>query len=364
MKLLSLAATIMIFASHSFADAGYLRSIVQNPVPASSLSTSIEMTSEDVLIEIYPGGYAGITASFLFTNFGVADTVIMYFPVTVHTLTMGPGLGLYDITDPLDSPVITVNGIQTEVHPMIGNTWLPQYNEYTWQDVRSEVFTMNEAEPDTGEFYCYIVDPDSWDDYDFMKLVYGDSGELSLLEELLTFVNSLNASWTVPFGCGEEVLVEVSMEYNMSSGYEDPYFTMIYPLFTGASWAGSIGTGRITAVAAGELSFTDFDSWYSVAMPDPVIAEDLIYEPLRSISCADGFENTVLAAYSGEYYESALVWEFTDFEPVVSPSEWQYFYYSPENPDGRFHSGAAGVDTVGWSSSLRIDVRDPLWKME
>ena len=61
-KLQSLTAAIIICTSCAFADAGFLRSIVQNPVPASSSHTTIEMSSEDVLIEIYPGGSARITA--------------------------------------------------------------------------------------------------------------------------------------------------------------------------------------------------------------------------------------------------------------------------------------------------------------
>ena len=122
MRLLSLFATVMIFVSGVFADAGFLRSIIQNPVPVYSFPTSIEMTSEDVLIEIYPGGTVEITAAFLFTNTGTADTVIMYFPLTLRTIFHGPYLPLYNVTDPLSSPSVTVNGSPAEVRPLIGNT--------------------------------------------------------------------------------------------------------------------------------------------------------------------------------------------------------------------------------------------------
>ncbi len=321
----------------------------------------IEMTAEDVLIEIFPGGNASITAAFLFTNTGAADTVIMYFPLVVRTLTMGPALPLIDITDPLRAPSVSINGSYIEVHPMIGNTWLPEYNEYRWEDIRSEVMTMTETEPDMGEVYFYTVEAENWHSYDYIDLIYDHYDEITFVEELQLLCNSLNASWIVPFSAGEEVLVEFCIEYTMSSEYENPYCTMIYPLYTGASWTGSIGEGRITAVPAGGLKFSDFHSWYSVSMPDAEIVEGLAYVPLSEISDCVSFANTELADFSGTHFDSALVWIFTDFEPVVSPTHWQFFYYSPDNPDYRFHSGSAGVDTTDWSSSLRIDILDPLW---
>lgn len=88
----------------------------------------------------------------------------------------------------------------------------------------------------------------------------------------------------------------------------------------------------------------------------------MTYEPLEAISGADGFELTELADISGTYLDSVLIWEFTDFEPAVSPTHWEYFYFTPDNPDGRFHSGAVSLeDTTDWSSSIRIDILDPLW---
>lgn len=127
------------------------------------------MTSEDVLIEIYPGGTVEITAAFHFTNIGAADTVIMYFPVTLRTIFNGPYLPLYNVTDPLLSPSVTVNGSPAEVRPLIGNTWTPWFDDYTWEEVREAVYTMRETEPDTGEIYFYIADGFSWDTYDIYK---------------------------------------------------------------------------------------------------------------------------------------------------------------------------------------------------
>ncbi len=362
MRLLLILTPVLILASCVFADAGFLRSIVQNPIPVSSSPTSIEMISEDVLIEIYPGGAVEITAAFLFTNTGTADTVIMYFPLTLRTIFHGPYLPLYNVTDPLSSPSVTVNGSPAEVRPLIGNTWTPWFDDYTWDEVREAVHTMRETEPDTGEVYFYIADDFSWDTYDIYKWLDEWSSDYTVLKDLVVVINSLNACWTVPFSEGDSVLVEFSMEYSMSSEYESPYCTMVYPLYTGASWAGPIGEGRITVAPCGGLRFADFDSWYSISMPDARSVINMTYEPLEAISGADGFELTELADISGTYLDSVLIWEFTDFEPAVSPTHWEYFYFTPDNPDGRFHSGAVSLeDTTDWSSSIRIDILDPLW---
>ena len=365
MRLLLMLSPVIVIVSCVFSDAGFLRSIVQNPIPVSSSPISVTMTSEDVLIEINPGGTVEITAAFLFTNTGTADTVIMYFPLTLRTVFMGPYLQLNNVTDPLSSPSVTVNGLPVIVRPLIGNTWAPWHDEYTWDEVRDVVYTMQETEPDSGEFYFYIADEFSWDTYDIYKWFDEWSSDYTVLKDLLISINSLNACWAVPFSEGDSVLVEFCMEYFMSSEYESPYCTMIYPLYTGASWAGPIGEGRITVVPSGGLHFADFDSWYSISMPDAEIVNNLTYEPLEYISGADGFELTRLAEYSGIHLDSVLVWEFNEFEPVVSPTQWEFFYFTPDNPDGRFHSGLIAVeDTANWSSSIRIDILDPLWTGE
>ena len=365
MRLMLIFSPVMVLVSCVFSDAGFLRSIVQNPIPVSSFPTSIEMTSEDVLIEIYPGGTVEITAAFLFTNTGAADTVIMYFPVKLRTIFDGPYLALYNVSDPLLSPSVTVNGLPVVVRPMIGNTWTPWHDEYTWDEVRDVVYTMQETEPDSGEFYFYIADEFSWDTYDINRMLNEWSSDYTVLKDLVVTIHSLNACWSVPFAEGDSVLVEFSTEYSMSSGYESPYCTMIYPLYTGASWAGPIGEGRITIVPSGGLEFADFDSWYSTSMPDAGIMKNQTYVPLESISGADGFELTELACFSGTYLDSVLVWEFSEFEPVVSPTRWEYFYFSPDNPDGRFYVGLVAVeDSKDWSSSIRIDILDPLWTGE
>ncbi len=56
---------------------------------------------------------------------------------------------------------------------------------------------MNEAEPDTREFYFYIADEYSWNTYDINKMLDEWSSEYSVLNDLLVSINSLNA---IPFG--------------------------------------------------------------------------------------------------------------------------------------------------------------------
>ena len=66
MRPVLLLTPIVVFALGVYADAGFLRSIIQNPVPLSSSQISIEMTSEDVLIDC---GGSDIRASWQYFRF-------------------------------------------------------------------------------------------------------------------------------------------------------------------------------------------------------------------------------------------------------------------------------------------------------
>ncbi len=69
----------------------------------------------------------------------------MYFPITVRTVTSGPGLLLWQVSDPMEKPEVKVNGIPVDVHPLIGNIWYPEYLDYTWDELREAVTTVVEA---------------------------------------------------------------------------------------------------------------------------------------------------------------------------------------------------------------------------
>ena len=78
MKYLTPFLMLFVITFTSQADMGFFGSIAQNPAPSDTFQVHpfIELTCEDVVIEVYPGGEAEITADFLFTNTGQADTVI------------------------------------------------------------------------------------------------------------------------------------------------------------------------------------------------------------------------------------------------------------------------------------------------
>ncbi|MCD4706529.1 MAG: hypothetical protein K8S62_02185 [Candidatus Sabulitectum sp.] len=359
MKSLLVCFVLLIVSDVASADAGFLNSITQNPVPAGfGISHPfISMTCEDVFIEVFPDEPAELTAAFLFTNTGPADTVVMYFPITVRTVTTGPGLPLWQVIDPMGNPEVKVNGVPVDVHPLIGNTWYPEYLDYTWEELREAVTTIVEAEPDTGETFHYSVAPECWNIYDFWELTANAWASRTLTDELMILIQSLNACWTVPFGKGEEVLVEYCLAYSLSSPYEGSYSTLTYPLYTGASWNGPIGSGRITVVPSGEMDFRDFVEWHSVSMPEAEVAIGMEFSPLSEIADATGYKFCRISELAGMNLDSILIWEFTDFEPVVSRSWSRYFHFAPGPLDQRFYDGGLRYDSTGWASTLRVHVQ-------
>lgn len=56
-----MSPVFVVFSFTSRADMGFFGSIVQNPVPADTFQVNpfIELSCEDVLIEVYPGGVRG-----------------------------------------------------------------------------------------------------------------------------------------------------------------------------------------------------------------------------------------------------------------------------------------------------------------
>lgn len=153
------------------------------------------------------------------------------------------------------------------------------------------------------------------------------------------------------------MLVEYCLVYTLSSAYEEPYSTLTYPLYTGASWGGPIGTGRITVVSSDGMDFRDFVEWHSTSMPEALVSIGGEYTPLPEIAGAAGYGSCRISELAGMELDSVLVWEFVDFEPVVSSSDSRYFYFAPGVPDWRFYNHGTEYDSTGWSSSLRVHMR-------
>jgi hypothetical protein len=360
MKYLTPFIILLAITTTSRADMGYFGSIAQNPVPSDTLVVHpfIELTCEDVVIEVFPGGKAEITADFLFTNTGQADTVIMYFPISVMLPTHSLLWSLSDLSDPLINPSVSVNGIPTDVHPLLATNWSTwAFRDFSWVDILDTVNPLSDIEPDDHETFFYMIDTERWDSIDvILDNVLADS--ISDIDYLILSASSSHASWTVPFKAGEQVLVEYSMEYSLGSDYMERSYDLTYPLYTGASWSGAIGNGRITVLPRGDIGIKHFISWGSSSMPEAICEDDYSFAPLPEIVDAPGYEMTILSNLSGRHMEGALVWLFHDFEPVVSGFGWPYYFESSTDEGAIYRAEMYEDGSAGWPSSLRVIVEN------
>jgi hypothetical protein len=336
---------------------GYFGSITQNPVPAGDLSShpSIGLTCEDVFIELFPGGDARLTAAFLFHNGGPADDVMMYFPVSVMVPTISVLWSMDDLTDPLGSPTVTVDGSPVEVRPMLAAIWQDGYMDRGWEELAETVDLLGAAPSDSGTFF-FTVDPGYWESLDMMERISTDS--LPDLDLFVLGAGSSNALWTVHFDEGADVLVEYTMLLTLRHDWEEEWYSLTYPLFTGASWAGSIGSGRITVVPSRGLSLSDITTWSSYSMPEARVEENMAYLGMPELECHPSYQGSMMEAATGVTLPEALVWEFADFEPVVSPSGWMYYFEDPMAGDMQHWSEMMyGSDAPPpWPSTLRVVV--------
>ena len=207
----------LLLAGLSGADMGYFATIAQNPVPAGlpGWHPSIEMTAEDVFIEIGSGKEARIVADFLFTSHGDDETVIMYFPVNVLTPEISALWSLENISYPLDTPSVTVDGESVEVFPLLRSRWFPRTGSPTWEDIDKFATPLAASEPDTGETFFYIMDPSCWG-----NLTMDFISELDTPDIMAMDADAMMAAWTVTFEEGQQVLVEYSLDFEMSSDRE------------------------------------------------------------------------------------------------------------------------------------------------
>lgn len=352
-----LISILFATAGVSPADMGYFATIAQNPVPAGipGWHSTIEMTAEDVVIEVLESGRAGITADFLFTNNGDAESLIMYFPVSVMTPQISHLWNLTQTTPLLDSPAVTVNGTSAEVYPLLRGRWSPQRNELTWKDVLKLSTPLTDGEPDTNAAFFYMLHPSCWE-----SLTMDFVSPLDIPDRLVMMADGFMAAWTVDFDAGEQILVEYCMEYRMSGDREEHVYTIFYPLYTGAGWAGSIGKGRISVIRGELFPWDTLIDWTSLSMTEGVEVQNLELDPFTEFSDLLTWEKTRLSQLTGNTYYRALVWEFSDFEPAITPSVWQAFYPFPEGSDSIWlASTEPDGETVEWASALRVRFSGP-----
>lgn len=340
------------------ADMGYFGTIAQNPVPLElPVHPSIELTAEDVLIEMLPAGQAELTADFLFTNTGPADTVLMYFPVSIMVPTISVLWSLDDLTDPLTEPVVAVNGEAVEVRPLLCMPWNREYRDPAEWEALCEMFEVlvPAEEPDSGLVF-FLADAGIWSGLNIMEWVSSDS--ITDLTEAVLNTRSSHALWSVPFGAGESLRVTYSIAYSLRYAWENPILSMTYPLYTGGSWAGNIGSGRIVATAEPGGKFAGITGWSSVSMPEGTEELDYLYLSLPAMVEAPG--RSPLTDRYGETMEMAVVWTFEEFEPVVSPMGWMYYYEDPEDINARYYAEEMSwpEKPPQWPSSIRVEVFD------
>jgi hypothetical protein len=359
MRGLPVMLLMLILCGAASADMGYFGSITQNPVPVGDLSShpSIELTCEDVFIEVFPRGDARLTAAFLFHNGGPMDDVMMYFPVSVMVPTISVLWSMENLTDPLGSPAVTVDGKPVEVRPMLAAMWHDGTMDRGWEELAETVDLLSSAPSDSGTVF-FTVDPGYWENLDMMERVSSDS--LPDLDLFVLGAGSSNALWTVHFNEGADVLVEYTMDLTLRAPGESEPFSLSYPLYTGASWAGPIGSGRITVVPSRGLSLSDFTAWSSFSMPEARVGENMSYLGLPELEGHPSYRGSLMEAATGVTLPEALVWEFADFEPVVSPRGWTYYFEDPMAEITRCYTEMIyGCEAPPpWPSSLRVVVAD------
>lgn len=307
--------------SLSFADAGYLGSISSGPLtlPAVGEHPSIAMTAEEVIIELYPPevslreegweweeNRATITAQFLFDNNGPAAEVMMYMPVGITTV-FSPSFPTGAYNDELLDRyrVWTEDGELPLRRAFIGRYKPELKQDLSWEEYSLLVEPLFPEEPEPGEpFYFQTIQlpegtplPEGFETWD-----------------PLHYAKTTVIFWSVSFNKDESQLVYYREECYPSSDYDMQAKQLTYPLFTGAGWDAPIGWGRVAVVVSEQSLWEQMFFYTGVAMPPPTWQEDFTEV---NLSTPD---------YIGRVHDRALVWEFEDFEPVVSKANWYTFY--------------------------------------
>ncbi len=302
---------ILIFVVAAQGDAGYLGDLTSGATPIGE-HTSIVMTAEEVVIELRSEEVvyedwsstrysATITADFLFTNTGEANTVYTYIPYSVMTIFVSVLYDAVDMAIPLENPRVLVDGEPVEVRKLcVGNFDESVLEGGTWEEFAERALPLFDEQPENGEpfyFRRYFTDSE-----------YG-------LGDITHPADALLAYWEVPFAADETKLVEYVQEYSLTSDYGEQVFRLTYPLFTGAGWRGDIGFGRVTVVPGEGCDWSDLRYYTGLHLPLPEEVEGHRLEICGDIADHAAFGKSDLASYDGGDYERALVWEFTDYEP-------------------------------------------------
>jgi hypothetical protein len=305
-------ASVLLLSGSASGDAGYMGSLLPGPSPALSgaQSRDVRMIAEDVFLVLLPGGDVEMTASFLFGGAGPDCTVLMAFPFELRTVFSPPEYAV-DYGDSLppwgDGLLVEVDGVPVDPFTLIQVTLQKDDEESGFTSFLDDRAFFGGAS--TGN--VRLVIPPAWDDSRLQEFDFHHRAEAVL------------ACWQVSIDSGDTALVEIRASGRLTSDYSESLFRLSYPLVTGASWAGTIGHGRISLVP-GEGFDRETLQWYAgICMPTSSALDSWQPEMLPEFA---GHSSRLLPEPLSRVYTDAVVWEFRDFEPVAGRRDTYTFY--------------------------------------
>jgi len=323
-------ALICVISGFVLSDAGFLGSPIQNPSPAifTTEHPSIEMVSEDVLIELHSNFdkalenadnerrvYADITARFVFKNTGDKTVVSMYIPLALMTIFVSKiYLEPNEVRDMID---VYVDGNKVIVEPLYTGIYDSNFLKETglsWKKFSKEIKAINKTEPKDGEFIH------------FRNYFFVSTDDISLETEPYYDALALSASWSVSFNKGETKIIECSYICDFTSDYSYNTFRFTYPLFTGASWKDSIGSGRIVVVPSNDFNWNDIKYYIGLYLPEPEVTENYCYQMMSKFDGDSENMKGILSKYDSRTFKDSIVFTFDNLEPVVSKLSWLSYY--------------------------------------
>ncbi|KQC13229.1 MAG: hypothetical protein APR63_09185 [Desulfuromonas sp. SDB] len=329
---LILTAILFAFPGYIFADAGYMASVTSGASPLMISGTEhpgIEMSAEEVVIlistdilvreawevsdeqtEIYK---ADIYSSFLFTNTGEADRVLMAIPVESATPTV-PWVYGQGIDSTLFTPVVMVDGQPVEVKLIYGYYPADDIDSGQWNEVLDKLDPVYDSLPQSSQFLF------------FRNYVYSDPDySVDFIQPKVAL-----ACWEVSFNSGQQRLVEYHEEYEMTSDYGMKTFRLTYPLFTGATWKGPIGEGKISVIMDSSFVRDDLQYYLGILLPEPEEIENGSLDLENFLSRLENPQISQLADFNNLEFSYGIIWEFNNFEPIPSGFSYQDYYMDSE----------------------------------
>ena len=95
-------------------------------------------------------------------------------------------------------------------------------------------------------------------------------------------------------------------------------------------------------------------------MPDGREVKDHFLEALPEFAAMESWNKTLLSDFTDSTYYRAILWEFEDFEPVITRSVWFDFYPFPEGSDEVWMEVYLDEgDSLMNSSAIRIHLEGP-----